>query len=44
MEQEPIEGDEREPEEIAKEIESRDPFEPRLKKITDDRNVIVSKN
>jgi radial spoke head protein 4A len=31
MEQEPIEGDEREPEEIAKEIESRDPFEPRLK-------------
>lgn len=31
MEPEPIEGDEREPEDIMKEVEAADPFEPRLK-------------
>lgn len=37
LEPTPEEGDEREPEEIMKEVEAADPFEPRLKAISDDR-------
>ena len=44
LEPTPEEGDEREPEEIMKEVEAADPFEPRLKPICNDRSVIVSKN
>lgn len=39
MEPEPAEGDERDPEEIKKEAEGKDPAEPRLKPITDDKPV-----
>lgn len=39
MEPEPAEGDERDPEEIKKEYEARDPSEARLKPISDDTNL-----
>jgi hypothetical protein len=39
MEAEPADGDERDPEEIKKELEKADPSEPRLKPITDDAPV-----
>ena len=37
-------GEEIEPEELMKQIEAKDPYEPRLKSICDDSNVLVSKN
>ena len=44
MEPVPEEGVEMEPEELMKLVEAKDPFEPRLKSIDDDRTVVVSKN
>lgn len=44
MEPEPPEGFEGEPEELLKALEAKDPYENRLKSISDDNNVIVSKN
>jgi hypothetical protein len=44
MEAVPEEGVEMEPEELQKLVEAKDPFEPRLKPIDNDRNVVVSKN
>ena len=38
------EGEEIEPEELLKKIEEADPYEPRLKSIEEDRQVVVSKN
>ena len=39
MDPEPVEGDERDPDEIKKELEKLDPSEPRLKPITEDAKV-----
>ena len=39
MDAEQVEGDERDPEEIKKELEKADPSEPRLKPITGDASV-----
>lgn len=44
MEPEVPEDQEIEPEELLKQIEAADPYEPRLKPISDDRKVTVSKN
>ena len=44
MEPEVPEGEEVEPEELMKRLEAQDPYEPRLKPITSDCSVIVSKN
>lgn len=44
MEPEVPEDTEIEPEELMKQIEAADPFEPRLKPISDDSKVVVSKN
>lgn len=44
MESEPPEGSEIEPEVWMAQIVASDPFDPRLKSITDDKNVVISKN
>jgi len=44
MDPEVPEGVEIEPEELLKQIEAKDPYEPRLKDISADKSVIVSKN
>jgi radial spoke head protein 4/6 len=44
MEPEVPEGMEIEPEELLKQIEAKDPYEPRLKEISQDSPVVVSKN
>ena len=38
------EGEDIEPEELLKRIEAADPYEPRLKPISSDNKVLVSKN
>lgn len=40
----PDEGVEMEPEELMKIVEAKDPFEPRLKSINNDKQVVISKN
>lgn len=44
MDPEVPEGEDIEPEELMKRIEAKDPYEPRLKPITSDQTVCVSKN
>jgi hypothetical protein len=44
MDPEIPEGEEIEPEELMKRIEKADPYDPRLKSITKDATVLVSKN
>lgn len=44
MDPEVPEGEEIEPEELMKRIEKADPYDPRLKPITKDAHVLVSKN
>ena len=44
MEPEVPEGEDIEPEELLKQIEAKDPYEPRLKPISEDSQVLISKS
>lgn len=44
MEPEPVDGEEVEPEELMKRLEAKDPYDARLKSISDDQKVTVSKS
>lgn len=44
MEPEPVEGEDIEPEELMKRLEAKDPYDSRLKSISDDQKVTVSKS